>query len=91
MKGIKKAIADLETPNKMIKIADKSSAGWKTVEEYLSDSTASDSDNEAKLRAAESRALRKKQNSRKPYQYNNVYSATPSLTFNHRFRNVQEI
>ena len=75
----------------MIKIADKSSGGWKTVEEYLSDSIASDSDNKRKLRAAESRALRKKQNSRKSYQYNNIYSATPSATFNHRFRNVQQI
>ena len=85
LKGIKNAIADLETRNKMIKIADKSPA------EYLSDSIASDSDDERKLRAAQSRALRKKQNSRKPYQYNNIYSATPSATFNHRFRNFQQI
>ena len=52
---------------------------------------ASDSDDERKLRAAESRVLRKKQNSRKSYQYNNIYSATPSTTFNHRFRNVEQI
>ena len=91
LKGIKKAIADLKTRNEMIKIADKSPGGQKTVEEYLSDSIASDSDDERKLRAAESRALRKKQNSRKPYHYNNIYSATPSATFNHRFRNVQQI
>ena len=32
----------------MIKIAEKSPAGWKTVEEYLSDFTASDSDDEKK-------------------------------------------
>ena len=44
----------------MIKLADKSSGGWKTVEEYLLDSIASDSDNKRKLRTAESRALRKK-------------------------------
>ena len=64
MKGIKKVIADLETRNKMIKIADKLPGGWKTVEEYLSGSIASDSDDERKLRTAESRALRKKQKSR---------------------------
>ena len=75
----------------MIKIADKSPGGGKTVEEYLSDSIASDSDDERKLRAAESRTLRKKQSSKKPCQYNNVYSATASAAFNHWFRNVQQI
>ena len=71
MKGIKKVIADLETRNKMIKIADKLPGGWKTVEEYLSDSIASDSDNEKKLRTAESRAFRKK----KPPE-NHIVTAT---------------
>ena len=32
----------------------------------------------------------KKQNYRNLYQYNNVYSTTPSAIFNHRFRNVQQ-
>ena len=81
----------METRNKMIKIADKSPGGCKTVEEYLSNSIASDSDDKRKLRAAESRALRKMQNSRKPYRCNNIYSATPSATFNNRFRNFQQI
>ena len=44
----------------MIKIADKSPGGWKTVKEYLSDSITSDSEDKRKLRAEESRALRKK-------------------------------
>ena len=79
-------IAGLETRNKMIKVADKSSGGWQTVEKYLSDSIASDSDDKRKLRAAESTALRKKENSRKPYRCNNIYPATPSATFNHRFQ-----
>ena len=91
MKGIKKAIADLKTRNKMINIADKSPGGRKTVEKYLTDSIASESDDERKLRAAESRALRKILNSRKLFHYNKIYSATPSATFNHRFRNVQQI
>ena len=85
LKGIEKVIADLETRNKMTKIPDKLPGGWKKVEEYLSDNIASDSDEERKLRAAESKALRKKQNSRKSHQYNNIYSGTPSTTFNHRF------
>ncbi len=42
--------------NKLIYIVDRSPAGWSTVEEYISDEIASDSDDEKKLRAAESRA-----------------------------------
>ena len=52
-------ITDLATRSKMIKIADKSPGGWKMVEQYLSDSIASASDDERKLRAAGSRALGK--------------------------------
>ena len=33
----------------------------------------------------------KKQNYRNPYQYNYVYSTTPSATFNHRYRNVHQV
>ena len=91
LKGIKKAIADLEIRNEMVKVADKSAGGWKTVKKYLSNNIARDCDDKRKLRATESRALRKKQNSRKPYRYNNIYSATPSATFNHWFWNVQQI
>ena len=91
MKGIKKVIADLETQSKMIKIADKSPGGWETVKEYLSESIASDSKDKRRLRAVESRALRKKQNFRKSYCYNSIHSTTPSSAFNHQIRNVGEI
>ena len=45
---------------KMIRLADRSSAGWATVNEYLPDELASDSDDDRKLRQAENRAMSKK-------------------------------
>lgn len=59
LKGIK-IVIDLKTQNKMIKIADKSRAVRKMVEEYLSDSIASVSDELKKIRAAKTRTHRKK-------------------------------
>ena len=50
--------------NKLIRIADKSEAGWAAVDEYLSDKVASGSEDGKKIRAAEQRALRKKKNAR---------------------------
>ena len=44
---------------KAIKLADKSECGWATVNEYLSDELASDSDDEKKIYRAERRAERK--------------------------------
>ena len=43
--------------NKLIRIADKSGAGWAAVDDYLSDEVASGSEDEKKIRAAEQRAL----------------------------------
>ncbi|CAH3172732.1 unnamed protein product, partial [Porites lobata] len=50
--------------NKLIRIADKSEAGWAAVDEYLSDEVASGSEDEKKIHAAEQRALRNKKNAR---------------------------
>ncbi|CAH3179882.1 unnamed protein product, partial [Porites lobata] len=50
--------------NKLIRIADKTEAGWAAVDEYLSDEVASGFEDGKKIRAAEQRALRKKKNAR---------------------------
>lgn len=48
----------------MIKIADKSAGGWDTVKEYESDELASDSEDDKRLKRAESRAMAKRDKAR---------------------------
>ena len=69
--------------NKLIKLADKSEAGWGAVEEYMADDLASDSDDDnTKIRKAQTRAAAKKKKVQtrrvgKPYQRKAPVSTSP--------------
>lgn len=66
--------------NKLIRIADKSSAGWTTFQKYESGDLASDSDEENRMRQADNRALRKLRERRRyrPYKKPSAAVSTPS-------------
>ena len=68
----------MNTINKLIRIADKSVAGWNTVDEYLTE-LASDSDDEKRMRQAEARPLRKKK--AKLESYNRAKSSISTTSF----------
>lgn len=55
-----KLVKEVQRRNILIKLDGRSPAGWATALEYLSDDMASDSENEKRMRAAETRALVKK-------------------------------
>lgn len=57
---IDKVVTDIQGRNKLIKIADRTEGGWTTVEEYEKCDYADDSDDDKKIRQANTRALQKK-------------------------------
>lgn len=72
---LKKAEEDLRQRNKLVKLADKSEAGWLAVDEYLADDLAEDSEDDKKIRSAQARAAARKKKTGlksvpkpKPYQ-----------------------
>ncbi|XP_066936133.1 uncharacterized protein [Clytia hemisphaerica] len=69
---------------KIIRLADKSPAGWDTVKEYVQDELASDSDDDKKMRQAENRAITKKKQQTK-VQKPRTTSFQPNL-FGQRFQ-----
>ena len=58
-KAIDEGIEMLERRQKLIKLADRSEYGWRTVEEYEEDDLAKDSDDEKRIAKAEYRAEKK--------------------------------
>ena len=85
-KKLKKAMKKLKRRNKLIKMADKSKAGWKLVEEYLTDDVASDEEDDKKIKKAEKQELAKIADDKEKRKKD--YGASSSKGPRERFRNA---
>ena len=82
---VKEVIEALGKRNKLIRLADRSEAGWRAVEEYIAIEDVPDSDDDRKMRQAEQRAIRKKEAKKRPPRvYNNPVTALFSVNINNR-------
>ena len=63
---------------KVIKMADKSQYSWATVEEYLSDELASDTDDEKRIIRSENRAAKKAKEAKKKKTNRNRFNYRPN-------------
>ena len=72
--------SDIRKRNKLIRLADKSAAGWDLVKEYLSDELASGSEDEKRIRRAEQRALRKRTDRQQQRVKSSAKQSLPSAT-----------
>lgn len=63
LEAAKAALVVIKKRQKLIKLADKSEAGWLAVQEYESDELADDSEDEKRIKKAQDKAARKKKQS----------------------------
>ena len=95
---IAKEVVDLKKSNKLIRLADKSDAGWAAVDEYLLDELASDIEDEKRIRSAQTRAAAKKKKNKslrpRPYNYRRQNAAetppNPDSRNNYSFRRYNQ-
>ena len=81
---LQEASVKIKERNKHIRIADSSSGGWETVNQYVANPIASDSEDESKIYRAENRAIKKRKmsskagNDSKENTKNKPYSTAPN-------------
>ncbi|XP_053401945.1 uncharacterized protein LOC128557757 [Mercenaria mercenaria] len=85
---LEEAKSKIKHRNKLICIADSSSAGWLTIQEYEQNEVASDSDDDKKIRRAEERAKAKLEKSKK-FESDNSSAGNSNQSFRSYRRELQ--
>ena len=76
-RSLDEGIALVNKRTKVIKMADKSQYSWATVEEYLSNELASDTDDEKRIIRSENKASRKAKEAKRKRTYRNRSNFRP--------------